>query len=190
MLQGIKFDDLDGGLDSQKGYRSLLSGVAPVVKCFTTFQEEIDYILHYLDWVEGEGGSVSEICLVARTHDMLKQYEGALKARGRDIYFIRRSEPEDRRLSGVRLATMHRVKGLEFDRVIIAGVNDKMVPWEGHGDVSGDPVVKKENEDHERSLLYVAATRAKKEVVVTGFGRISRFLVGEVDLGHGVKSAL
>ena len=190
LLQGIKFDDLDGGLDSQKGYRSLLSGVAPVVKCFTTFQEEIDYILHYLDRVEGESGSVSEICLVARTRDMLKQYEGALKARGRDIYFIRRSEPEDRRLPGVRLATMHRVKGLEFDRVIIAGVNDKMVPWEGHGDVSGDPVVKKENEDHERSLLYVAATRAKKEVVVTGFGKISRFLVGEVDLVHGVKSAL
>jgi len=177
LLQGIKFDDLDGGLDSRKGYRSLLSGAEPVVKCFTSFQEEVDYILHYLDQVDGEGGSGSEICLVARTRDMLKQYEGALKAAGRQTYFIRRREPEDRRQPGVRLATMHRVKGLEFDRVIIAGVNDKIVPWEGHGDVSGDPVVKKENEDHERSLLYVAATRAKKEVVVTGFGNISRFLV-------------
>ncbi|MCK4378461.1 MAG: UvrD-helicase domain-containing protein, partial [Deltaproteobacteria bacterium] len=190
LLQGIKFDDLDGGLDSQKGYRSLLSGVAPVVKCFTTFQEEVDYILHYLDQVEHEGGSISEICLVARTRDLLKQYEGALRSRGRDVCFIRRSEPEDRRLPGVRLATMHRVKGLEFDRVIITGVNDKIVPWEGHGDVSGDPVVKKENEDHERSLLYVAATRAKKEVAVTGFGKMSRFLVGEANLGNGVRSAL
>ena len=181
LLSGMEFDDLDGGLDTQKGYRSLLSGMAPVVKCFSTFQEEIDYILHYLDQVEDEGGAVSEICLVARTRDLLKQYEGALKARGREVCFIRRSEPEDRGLQGVRLATMHRVKGLEFNRVVIAGVNDTIIPWEGHGEVSDDPVVKKEHEAHERSLLYVAATRAKKEVVVTGFGKMSRFLASEAN---------
>jgi len=33
-----------------------------------------------------------------------------------------------------------------------------------------------ESEVHERALLYVSATRAKKEVVVTSFGKTSRFL--------------
>lgn len=73
------------------------------------------------------------------------------------------------------MATMHRVKGLEFDRVIIAGVNDGIVPLEGY--VSSDPVVRREFDIQERSLLYVAATRARKEVLVTSFGTPSRFLV-------------
>ena len=121
-------------MDDQKGYKSLIHGVVPKVECTESFQGEIDFIIDYLDQIEQEGGSLNEICLVARTHDLLKQYEGALKAKGKETYFIRRSEAEDRRKPGIRLATMHRVKGLEFDRVIIAGVNDGIVPlnvdWE------------------------------------------------------------
>ena len=71
---------------------------------------------------------------------------------------------------------MHRVKGLEFDRVIITGVNDGIVPFERAGTDTSDPVVKQESEIHERALLYVSATRAKKEVLVTSFGKASRFL--------------
>lgn len=97
-------------------------------------------------------------------------------ARGKETYFIRRSEAEDRRANGVRLATMHRVKGLEFDRIIIAAVNDSTVPLEGNWEKSSDSVVLRESEIHERALLYVAATRAKKETVVTGFGKQSKFL--------------
>lgn len=89
---------------------------------------------------------------------------------------IRRSEAEDRKIPGVRLATMHRVKGLEFDRVIIAGVNDGIVPYEKGASSPSDPVLKAESEVHERALLYVAATRAKKEALVTTSGVPSRFL--------------
>lgn len=176
LLKNVSFDDLDGGLDDQKGYKSLIHGVIPKVEQTASFQNEIEFILQYLDQVEKDGGSLSEVCLVARTHDLLKQYEGALKANGKESYYIRRSEAEDRRKQGVRLATMHRVKGLEFDRVIIAGVNDGMVPFEGEWTKTSDSVIESESETHERALLYVAATRAKKEVVVTSFGKPSRFL--------------
>lgn len=94
---------------------------------------------------------------------MLQQYEGALKGQGLETYFVRRNEAEDRRKSGVRLATMHRVKGLEFDRVIIAGVNAGTVPLEGAWQQSNDQIIQKENENQEKALLYVAATRAKKQ---------------------------
>jgi superfamily I DNA/RNA helicase/mRNA-degrading endonuclease RelE of RelBE toxin-antitoxin system len=176
LLKGIQFDDLDGGLDDQAGYKSLTHGVVPEVEQTPSFQSEIEYIVRYLDQIEKAGGSVSDVCLVARTHDLLKQYEGALNAHGRESYFIRRSEAEDRRRHGVRLATMHRVKGLEFDRVIIAGVNDGLVPPEGDWIQTADKVIQTEHETHERALLYVAATRAKKEVLVTCFGTPSRFL--------------
>jgi superfamily I DNA/RNA helicase len=76
----------------------------------------------------------------------------------------------------LRLATMHRVKGLEFDRVIVAGANDGIVPLVSGDRDSSDPVIRGESEQQERALLYVAATRAKKEVIVTSFDKLSRFL--------------
>ncbi len=176
LLKGVSFDDLDGGLDDQKGYKSLLHGVSPEVEHFSSFQAEVDYIVEYLEQAEDSGENLHEICLVARTHELLKQYEGALKSKGLETYFIRRDEAEDRRKTGVRLATMHRVKGLEFDRVIIAGVNEGMVPLEVEWSKSNDQVIQRESENQEKALLYVAATRAKKEVVVTSFGKVSKFL--------------
>ena len=176
LLKGISFDDLDGGVDDQKGYKSLIHGVTPIVENADSFQGEIDFITKYLDKIEQKNGSLNEMCLVARTHDLLKQYEGALKAKGKETYFIRRSEAEDSRKPGIRLATMHRVKGLEFDNVIISGVNDGIVPLRGEWLKTSDSVIQSQSETHERALLYVAATRAKKEVIVTSFGKPSLFL--------------
>jgi hypothetical protein len=175
LLEGVSFDDLDGGVDDQKGYMSLMHGVAPKVEHLASYQAEIEHIVEYLKQVEQDGGNLSDVCLVARTYDLLRQYEGALKARGFDTYFVT-SDAEDRRVKGIRLATMHRVKGLEFDRVIIAGVNDGVVPFEAEWSKTSDPVIRRENENHEKALLYVAATRAKKEVVITTLGKPSRFL--------------
>ena len=176
LLEDIPFDDLDGGLDSQKGYTSLLHGTEPSVQQFASFQEEIECIATNLDRIRQESGSLQEVCLVARTHELLRQYEGALQAKGLATCLIRRSEAEDRRKEGLRLATMHRVKGLEFDRVIIAGVNDGIVPLEDAVNSSSDTAIQTELDIQEKALLYVAATRAKKEVLVTSFGKRSRFL--------------
>jgi superfamily I DNA/RNA helicase/mRNA-degrading endonuclease RelE of RelBE toxin-antitoxin system len=176
LLEGLSIDDLDGGQDDQKGYKSLLHGLVPQVRIFSSFAEEVAHVAAYLKDMEANGQPPSSVCLVARTNELLKQYEAALKELGMGTYFIRRSEAEDLRVPGLRLATMHRVKGLEFDRVIIAGVNEGMVPYEGVASSSSDPVVQRESEVQERALLYVAATRAKKEVLVTTHGTPSRFL--------------
>ncbi|WP_434797374.1 3'-5' exonuclease [Terrisporobacter vanillatitrophus] len=70
---------------------------------------------------------------------------------------------------GIKVVTMHSAKGLEFDVVIIPRVNDGMIPKID------------ENEDdeamleQERSLLYVAMTRAKEDLyLITSKG--SRFI--------------
>jgi len=176
LLKGIKTDDLDGGIDDQVGYKSLVHGIAPIVKQLDNFQSEIEFISQYLGKLSDQGKPLSECCLVARTNSLLEQYENALKEKGIDVYFIRRTEPEDRSIPGLRLATMHRVKGLEFDRVIIASVNKNVVPLQYVSEESSDPTVREESEIHERALLYVSATRAKNEVLVTGFGEMSPFL--------------
>jgi superfamily I DNA/RNA helicase len=178
LLEGLSVDDLDGGLDDQKGYKSLLRGSMPRVHEFRSFQEEVQFISRYLKKLQEHVEDLKVACLVTRTNDLLRQYHSALKEEGFEVYLIRRSEAEDHRAKGLRLATMHRVKGLEFDRVIIAGVNDGLVPLESTGKDSSDPVIRRESEVHERALLYVAATRAKKEVIVTSFDKLSKFLDG------------
>ncbi len=168
--------DLAGKLD-QKGYKSLLHGSSPKVKTFNTFQEEIDYIAQYLQQMNKDDIQIKEICLVARTNNLIIQYQSALQDKGFQTYLIKRTEAEDQSAPGLRLATMHRVKGLEFDRIIIAGVNQGVVPFENSSIQTYDPVIKQEAEVHERALLYVAATRAKKEVIVTSFGSPSKFIM-------------
>ncbi|MFC1836131.1 UvrD-helicase domain-containing protein [Thermodesulfobacteriota bacterium] len=182
LLQGMNIDDLDGGTDDQKGYKSLLRGIAPTVRTFGSFEEEVDFIGDYLHSLKKDSGELKDVCLVARTNDLVKQYDSALKEKKLKTYVVRRSEPEDRTKDGVRLATMHRVKGLEFDRVIITAVNDGIVPYSKAVASTSDAAVRKESETRERALLYVSATRAKKEAVVTSFGQPSPFLPPEIAL--------
>lgn len=84
------------------------------------------------------------------------------------------ADSPDETSSGVRLATMHRVKGLEFDRMVIASVNENMVPL-ATVIPGGDGPGRTAAEIAERALLFVAAIRAKKELAVSSFGTSSPF---------------
>jgi superfamily I DNA/RNA helicase len=175
LLEGMNIDDLDGGLDDQKGYKSLMHGVSPQVQKFDSISKELEYIVNYLKRVKKEEGTLTGVCLVARTNALVTQYQDLLNNNDIETYVIRRSESEDRSKIGVRLATMHRVKGLEFERVIVVNVNDGIVPYIGKKQ-SSDPVIKREIELQERALLYVSVTRARKEVVITSNALPSKFL--------------
>ena len=113
---------------------------------------------------------------MARTNDLRDRYEQAMQARGLETYRVRRSEPDRRDAPGLRVATMHRVKGLEFDRVVLAGANEGVLPLRSVIDRSEDRTVCKEAEDQERALLYVAVTRARAEVLIKTHGKASAWV--------------
>ncbi|MEK7110494.1 MAG: 3'-5' exonuclease, partial [Patescibacteria group bacterium] len=69
----------------------------------------------------------------------------------------------------VTLMTMHLAKGLEFNRVYVAGCAEGLVP---HGRSLGSEAELEE----ERRLLYVAMTRARLNLMLSFFGIPSRFL--------------
>jgi len=176
LLEGKPIDDLDGGQDTNKGYKSLMHGDPPEVSLHATFAEEVETIAEYLKKLKDDGVGYNTVCLVARTNNLLRQYEGALKLKGVPSYFIKRSQAEDPKADGVRMATMHRVKGLEFDFMIIAGCNEGTMPLTGQWQNQADSEELEENELLERALLYVCATRAKKRVLITSSGVKSSFL--------------
>ena len=72
----------------------------------------------------------------------------------------------------VTLATIHSVKGLEFDDVIICGLEDGIMPSSRS---ENDP----KSLEEERRLMYVAITRARKKLYLTRSK--SRYLYGHRD---------
>ena len=175
LLEGKDFDDLDGEAYDQRGYKSLMHGPLPIIKKKENFTAEVNTISEYISKLKEIGTSEKDICLVARTNYLMGQYEGALQMKNFKTYQIHRSKAEERTEPGIRIATMHRVKGLEFDHVIIAGVNQGTVPLSKAMEAD-NPHEKAERETRERSLLYVSATRAKKSVLITSSGKPSEFI--------------
>jgi superfamily I DNA/RNA helicase len=115
-----------------------------------------------------------EVCLVARTRKLLEErYQPLLEAaKVKTVILEQRNDPGE---GGVRLATLHRVKGLEFPVMILAGINSQMLPLRV-AFAEGDPTAKAEHEERERSLLFVAATRARDHLIVTSYGTPSPFV--------------
>ena len=78
----------------------------------------------------------------------------------------------------VHLSTVHMAKGLEFDTVFIAGAAEGFLP---HSRSIDDDASLEE----ERRLMYVAMTRARKNLSISFFGLPSRF-IGEIPEEHTI----
>ncbi|WP_307816819.1 3'-5' exonuclease [Micromonospora fiedleri] len=80
-------------------------------------------------------------------------------------------------VDGVRLATMHAMKGLEFRCVAIVGVTSRAVPFAKEVTPPEVDQVQHDNDLlRERCLLFVASTRAREALHVSWSGAPSPFL--------------
>jgi len=148
---------LDAGTDDIHGVRSLTHGPAPMIEPFDGEAAASAIICdHIKQLVETNQTSPQAICLVARSHHELDIYQQYIEKAGMAVHRIETGKAENRSAAGVRLATIHRVKGLEFDHVILAGRLDGIE----------SPVELNEKVIQNRTLLYVAATRSRKSLMV------------------------
>ena len=173
VLHGLDFDDLDGGVDSTSDYRSLLHGDHPLVKGFDDPAEEQRFLAETLRQLQKEQGTLAATCVTARTNSGVDKLNIALQREGFTTRVINKDESDDPSDPALRLATMHRVKGLEFDQMFIPGLDHTQMPLRYELDQRPDQISKELFEQQERSLLHVAATRAKKRVVVSFSGKPS-----------------
>ena len=175
LLNGISFDDLDDDFDIGDHCQSLTHGKAPQVNRFTNANEEFDYVLKEIRGLIDSGVSAKNICVVARTHKLLDDYISQFTSSGIRCYEIKGNKADDRGLEGIRVASMHRVKGLEFQYVFIVAANKRIIPLESAIN-SSDSVSTMESITAEKCLLYVALTRAQKCAYISGYGQMSEFL--------------
>ncbi len=84
--------------------------------------------------------------------------------------------------ASVLLSTLHAAKGLEFDTVILTGLEDGLLPWRREGDGEHETF------EEERRLAYVGMTRARRRLFLVAArvrrlhgqlmpGRLSPFLL-------------
>lgn len=176
LLNGISFDDLDEDLDLGDKCQSLTHGEKPIVENFENANDEFDFLLREVKKLKENGVSLTDICVVARTKKLVDDYIALFTRAGIRSYAIKRNKVDDRSFDGLRVATMHRVKGLEFKYVFIAAVNNRIIPLPFAINKT-DAVSEVESITSEKCLLYVAMTRAQKGVYITSYGRPSEFLV-------------
>jgi superfamily I DNA/RNA helicase len=144
-LEGCEVDDLDEGSDEVKRYKSLSHGPAPKTLDFQHLEEALTSLTPLLRESLLEARSV---CVIVPTNQVAGAIQASLKAEkiaGTVLGPDERDRPDSK---AVRIATMHRAKGLEFDEVVL------LTPRPGD-----DP---NSSSDTTKRLKYVAITRAKK----------------------------
>lgn len=175
LLNGISFDDLDDSFDTGDRCQSLMHGTVPEIIATVNANEEFDAILAKVKGLIDSGVTAKNICVVARTHKLLDDYIAHFTSSGIRCYEIKGNKADDRGLDGIRVATMHRIKGLEFQYVFVVAANNRIIPLASAIDHT-DAVSEQETMTAEKCLLYVALTRAQKGAYISGYGKMSEFL--------------
>ena len=172
VLAGSDVLDLDDEAVDSSGYRSARSGPVPTTLGVSSLGDELDRAAEVVTgWTEG-GTAPETIGVLARDQRTVDLIARGLEERGAPVRQVARGAAGGRH---PQLMTMHRAKGMEFSRVLIFGADATLVP----ASYLLQSVPDGERADllqRERSLFYVAATRARDELVVLWEGEGSEFL--------------
>ena len=167
-----EYKDLDNEHEKSSDYRSARSGPTPALYGCAGLSAEYDKASTLVGGWLADGVVPETIAVLVRDRHQRDKVVAALGERGTSARAVDRE--------GIKpglpvVMTMHRSKGTEFSRVLLFGVNEGSIPAALR--------VEKYSEDswndamlRERSLLYVAATRARDELAVSWSGTTSPLL--------------
>ncbi len=177
VLEGDQVTDLEGGEEDRIGYRSRLSGPDPIRHGSVSAAAESEFVARTIgEWLAADGAEGAprlkgeSIGVLVRTNRARDELARALRQAGLQAEVL--TADSDETGKGVRVATMHRAKGMEFARVIVADVSESVLPSRWLLDIT--PAEDRGGvEQRERLLLYVACTRARDQLVVSWHGKPS-----------------
>jgi superfamily I DNA/RNA helicase len=154
VLEGCEIDDLDDGHDETKRYKSLSHGPVPQVLEVQSNEAAFAQALAITKaWHAQDGEDLTATtCVITESKNNRDALAKHFQSSGLQTAVIDETQNAGHLQGMTYFATMHRAKGLEFDRVIVLAPKSYM----------GDPL----ETDSKRKLIYVALTRAKKEAAL------------------------
>ena len=165
--------DLEGDEDTVAGYHSTFTGPTPTTKGFRGVAEEMQFLAETVRaWLD-DGVSPATIAVLARRSAEQDRARVALQEARVAVELLQKEGGGNP--GAVKIASMHRAKGTEFSRVIIVGAEAGVVPLDWVFDSEPEPE-RAAIRGRERSLFYVACSRARDELIITWSGAPSPFL--------------
>ena len=166
--------DVDGVTEKRRGTVSAFNGPSPVMMAFGTADEEAAAVADWLKACVTEGTPPHEIGVFVRSAAEIPRACQAVRMAGLSPAELEGHETHPP--GSVAVCTMHLAKGLEFRAVAVVACDDEVVPLRSRIESVADDADLEDVYDTERHLLYVACTRARESLMVTGVEPISEFL--------------
>lgn len=166
--------DVDGIGDTRKGTISVFDGPHPIVKLLTNSNDEQKYVANWLSDALNQGFKKEEIALFVRSDEELDRAKAiAIQA---SLAFSVLDADASHAANSIAISTMHNAKGLEYRAVAVVACDEDVLPQEQRIEDVADDADLEEVYNTERHLLYVACTRARERLLITGVSPGSEFL--------------
>lgn len=173
-LLGPEVSDVDGNVESRKGTISVFNGPEPTICSYADAKAENQAVGAWLQQCSASGVLPQEIGVFVRSDSELLRAQAAVKAAGLQGQVFGKDLATKEGL--VSITTMHLAKGMEFRVVAVMACDDEIIPSQARIDTAADEAELTEIYNTERQLLYVACTRARDQLHVSGVKPESEFL--------------
>lgn len=173
-LLAPEVSDVDGNVEDRREAISVLAGPAPEIAVAKDAAAERGVVMQWLAARVQEGVLPHEIGVFVRSSNELARAQAALSQA--NVPFKALDEHVETTHGFASLSTMHLAKGLEFRVVVVMGCDDEVIPSQARIETVADEADLEEVYSTERHLLYVACTRARDQLLVTGVEPASEFL--------------
>lgn len=166
--------DMDGLEEARKGTVSVFDGPRPQVMKLDDVTAEHEAVLAFLNTARSNGLQPDEIGLFVRSRAQLDRARAV--ARDAGLVPIEPGDAPTAPGSNLIVGTMHLAKGLEFKAVVVLACDDGVLPLQERIETVTDAAELEEVYETERHLLYVACTRARDRLLITGVRPVSEFI--------------
>lgn len=173
-LLDAELTDADGNIEKRANPVSAFNGPDPEIAVFSAPGQEVEAVAQWLRQRRQEGIEAREMAIFVRSEDEYPRALQALKAAG--IPFVTLDADMEVSLQQATLATMHLAKGLEFKAVVVMACDADVIPSQKRIESLGDEADLEDIYITERQLLYVACTRARDHLMISGVEPVSEFL--------------
>ena len=173
-LLGPEVADVDGNVEDRRGTVSAFNGEPPAIHLFQTEQEEGAAVATWLRERQDQGMAAREMAIFVRSGKELDRARRAVRDAGFSFQVL--DERVEKSSDCVSISTMHLAKGLEFRAVAVMACDDEVIPLQERIETIADDADLEEVYNTERHLLYVACTRARDYLMISGVAPASEFL--------------